>query len=177
MYKKMVTLLLAVGVLCLSGCSCEHFVMREEVVKEATCTENGVAKKICESCGYSYEVAIESGHDLDWSGSVVIKEPTCTEDGKEALECSKCGWIREIPISARHDIKNGRCSACGYKEPLPKLSVGMSMSQVRAKWGEPLDIDSVTDARGSSETWWYKENGNLISVHFGNDGRVQLITS
>ena len=59
-----------------------------QVVKEATCTEDGSKERVC-SCGEKETVSIEkTAHTYgEWQ---TVKEATCTEDGSKERVCS-CG--------------------------------------------------------------------------------------
>lgn len=124
-----VSLLLLAMLICLCGCGHEHS-MVQTVLKDATCTDNGIIKNYCESCDYSYEETVESlGHDYD-DGTVVV-EKTCTTDGKKEYICKRCNDKKDEVIPASHDFKEeivseatclsvGKkvktCSICGYSE-------------------------------------------------------------
>ena len=65
----------------------------------------------------------------------------------------------------------------GYSSEKTKtnLRIGMTKNQVKIAWGDPLDIDKVHSDRGVRETWWYKDNGNTVSVSFDYNGKVESI--
>ena len=60
-----------------------------EIVKEATCSEDGEMKFTCSMCGDTYkEVIAKTGkHEYE---ETVTKEPTCTENGEKTLTCKNC---------------------------------------------------------------------------------------
>lgn len=69
------------------------------VVKEATCTEDGIKQKLCPVCGIAYDTELipALGHSYEW---VISKEATVSEAGEEKLTCTRCGDVsetREIP--------------------------------------------------------------------------------
>ena len=64
----------------------------------STCTTDGVIKKTCTVCGYSYT---ETGSDLAhhrWVENKVVKAATCSENGITATECLVCGVYKEGSI-------------------------------------------------------------------------------
>ena len=70
-----------------------------EVLKEATCTEDGLIVFTCTDCGQTKEQVIKTaGHIVD--GESITKEATCTEDGKRTGHCSVCGETIETIIPA-----------------------------------------------------------------------------
>ncbi len=129
MKKTIIVSLLLTILICFYGCGHEHS-MAQTVLKNATCTDNGVVKNYCESCDYSYEETIESlGHDYD--DGIVVVEKTCTTDGKKEYICKRCNDKKDEVIPASHDFKEeivseatclsvGKkvktCSICGYSE-------------------------------------------------------------
>lgn len=58
---------------------------------------------------------------------------------------------------------------------LPYISIGMTKSEVKIRWGEPIKIEKSITQRGTKETWWYKFNRKRTTVLFEIDGRVWLI--
>ena len=59
-----------------------------EVIKEATCTENGVKQRTCNVDGYVDTASIPAtGHSYTQTEIA----PTCTEDGYVIYECTACG--------------------------------------------------------------------------------------
>ncbi|MBR6669457.1 MAG: hypothetical protein IKL31_01765, partial [Ruminococcus sp.] len=64
-----------------------------KVIREATCTENGMKKRECMICHkVEVEVIPKLGGSHDFSGSfTVTKEPTCIEEGIRSALCKKCG--------------------------------------------------------------------------------------
>lgn len=161
-----------------SGCAKKeciyHDYFESEIVQEATCTTTGIRKSYCSKCNHSKEVTIPIEHDFQQTS--VIKEATCAVDGLGIYQCTKCGTTEERKLYEQHDYYGRTCLNCGYKKPLPELSIGMTQNQVESKWGEPLDIDKFTSDQGTSETWWYKENGNTIMISFDVDGRISYIS-
>ena len=64
------------------------------VVNNANCTENGLEKKVCLSCGADARTRTipATGHDATGTAEVEI-EATCTQKGVERLRCKTCQAI------------------------------------------------------------------------------------
>ncbi len=175
MKKIVIVLVLILGV-CLSGCSeCEWHDYGSSVIREATCTEDGIERIYCHNCDYSYEKTLYAHHE--WEQKSIIKESTCSTHGEGLYICTVCGKEDTLTLAmSDHTFSDRVCMECGYKKTLPELEVGMSKIQVKMNWGEPIQIDKKTSSRGTEETWWYKEDGKSIAVNFDVDGKIWLIT-
>ena len=87
------------------------------VVKEATCTETGIKRKDCVSCG-SYETATinATGHNY----VATVTQPTCTEKGFTTHVCSKCNatyvdtYVNAIGHNYVATVTAPTCTARGY---------------------------------------------------------------
>ena len=97
------------------------------VVKEATCTEDGLKKGTCNNCDGQVEYVITaSGHKYE----TAVTDPTCTEKGYTTHECSVCGdTYKDGYTDAAHDVvtdaavaatctesgltEGSHCDACG----------------------------------------------------------------
>ena len=100
---------------------CYHEDIREIIVTEPTCTENGEKNVICTACGGFLETDVEIpalGHD--WDEGVVNTAATCTADGVMFYTCTRCLETRTeaIPMIG-HDWDEGEiiaptCEAGGY---------------------------------------------------------------
>ncbi len=106
-----------------------------EIVTEATCTTDGLAKRTCTYCNQvETKVLPATAHSYgDW---IVDKEPTCTEEGTRHKVCSSCGDVlaESIPMLG-HDYHRERkeptctedgeildvCSRCGEKKTVGVL--------------------------------------------------------
>ncbi len=72
-----------------------------KVIKEATCTEPGIAYRRCLVCNTLCEVETEPlGHD--WDEGEVVTPATCTEDGVKLCHCKRkdCNASGNLPIKA-----------------------------------------------------------------------------
>ena len=69
------------------------------IVKEATCTEEGLRTQTCANCGdVKKEVLPKADHT--WNEGEVSKQPTCTEDGIKTFTCTVCGDTKTEVITA-----------------------------------------------------------------------------
>ena len=96
------------------------------VLKEATCTENGLKCKICtDDCGeeFDHEVIPATGHteSKKWT---TVKSATCTEQGRENLLCADCGEVLDTRFTDKiaHNkttkyeiIEEATCTESGSK--------------------------------------------------------------
>ena len=109
----------------------------ETVIRDATCTQDGLAKAMCLDCGVeNYEIILPAyGHDYDEH----VEEATCTQDGMIFYKCKRCGDEYEEVIPAPgHDyvakvtkqatceekgVRTYTCSRCNdsYKKDIEAL--------------------------------------------------------
>lgn len=70
-----------------------------EVIKEPTCSEEGIVKYTCKVCGYSYTDSIDR---VDHDYTIVVSETpaTCEEDGVIVRKCTWCDETDEETIEA-----------------------------------------------------------------------------
>ena len=69
------------------------------IVKEATCTEEGLRTQTCANCGdVKKEVLPKVDHT--WNEGEVSKQPTCTEAGIKTFTCTVCGDTKTEVITA-----------------------------------------------------------------------------
>ena len=112
---------------------CEHVFDEEEVLKEATCTEDGRVMKVCSDCGKTKITTVKAtGHDVVEDEAV---DATCTTPGLTAgSHCTACGevlvkqeevagghtygeWIVVQAADTHQDGLNTRtCTVCGFEE-------------------------------------------------------------
>lgn len=94
----------------MTDAACAHRFGEWQVTVAATCTKDGVSRRICSICGAAEEKPVPAtGHKF--SAWTTTKEPTCTESG----------------ISTR------KCSVCGTKETMIVPSLGHSMTATAGK--------------------------------------------
>lgn len=116
-----------------------------EVLKEADCTANGLALKICLDCAQTCsEIVISKGHvwdeGQDWCGVMlytckkcgaektlenehvheyiyvtILQNATCEREGTKRLSCD-CGESIVQPFKGEHVYENGLCIDCGHQE-------------------------------------------------------------
>lgn len=139
----------------------EHSFGNWSVVKEATCTEQGLQKRTCTICGESQTQVINAkGHSYNnWS---VEKAATCTESGIEYRKCISCGYKETRTISAKGHVyvdtviaptatEKGytlhKCSVCGnsykdnYKDPVNQNAPQIVMQNRSVRAGDKITID------------------------------------
>ena len=69
------------------------------IVKEATCTEEGLRTQTCANCGdVKKEVLPKVDHT--WNEGEVSKQPTCTEAGERTFTCTVCQETKTEVITA-----------------------------------------------------------------------------
>lgn len=124
-FKKYALPLFAVILFGFSACSCStahtHSFSASEILREPTCTDEGLEKFTCE-CGYSAEMSIApTGHVKGEKKTVLAA--TCTEDGVYKIDCERCGTVlEEGKISSgghqliQHEAKEATCSSVGWKK-------------------------------------------------------------
>ena len=102
-----------------SRCDASHsHNWKEEVTKEATCTEDGEKVYTCEECGFERTEIIAAGHV--WGEWKTTKEPTCTEAGEQTRYCANCDETetKELPLIAHNkkivNQKEATCAEEGY---------------------------------------------------------------
>ena len=69
------------------------------IVKEATCTEEGLRTQTCANCGDVIEEVLPKA-DHTWNEGEVSKQPTCTENGERTFTCTVCGDTKTEVITA-----------------------------------------------------------------------------
>lgn len=102
--KKMFLLLLSITMLfnslCFVSCkkNCGHSVFLHEIVKNATCIEEGEQKVICKDCGYFYlEEMAKTAHQ--WGEYTITKEATFYETGEKVKACKICNTVMNVEIN------------------------------------------------------------------------------
>ena len=117
----------------MTDAACAHRFGEWQVTVAATCTKDGVSRRICSICGAVEEKSVPAtGHTF--SAWTTTKEPTCTESG----------------ISTR------KCSVCSTEETMIVPSLGHSMTAVAGK------AATCTEA-GHSAYWSCSRCGKFFS--------------
>ena len=124
-----------------------------EVIKEATCAEEGEKSAVCSICGITQEGSVERIPKLEhiWSEDYIIeKEATCVETGLKTFHCINCSITRteEIPATGNHqntelrNVREATCAEEGYtgdiycKDCETKLYTGQKINKTEHKWDE-----------------------------------------
>ena len=83
----------------MTDAACAHRFGEWQVTVAATCTKDGVSRRICSICGAVEEKSVPAtGHKFgEWT---TTKEPTCTETGTEKRTCSVCDKVETRVIAA-----------------------------------------------------------------------------
>ncbi len=83
----------------MTDAACAHRFGEWQVTVAATCTKDGVSRRICSICGAVEEKPVPAtGHNFGaWT---TTKEPTCTETGTEKRTCSVCSKEETRVIAA-----------------------------------------------------------------------------
>lgn len=121
---KLLTLALMLATISMfTGCNCSvtpdkpctHEHTKTDVVKEATCIEDGLEQTICVDCE---EVLEEQKLPIDPENHDWVLESdtaTCTEDGVKTYKCSHCNKTRTEDSTAHHHVDyetSGYCENC-----------------------------------------------------------------
>ena len=113
------------------------------VIKEPSCTENGLKAQQCSICGAIKEESKEeiAAYGHNWNGGVITKEPTETEDGVRTYTCWRCNGTKD--------------------EPIPKLSA-IQINEVYYGWNEynTVCINLSVNKDGSYYTTWVPKDND-----------------
>lgn len=98
----------------MTDAACAHRFGEWKVTVAATCTKDGVSRRICSICGAVEEKSVPAaGHKFgEWT---TTKEPTCTESGISTRKCSVCGTEETIIVpSLGHSMTAtaGKAATC-----------------------------------------------------------------
>lgn len=93
------------------------------IVKEATCTEEGLRTQTCANCGdVKKEILPKADHT--WNEGEISKQPTCTENGERTFTCTVCGTSKtevaeDLPAIGHNwsnwEVKDATCTEDGLK--------------------------------------------------------------
>ena len=113
--KKSFVLVVLWLIVFLSGCECKnHCWGKEEIIKESSCTEDGVSRRYCTECEICEDKIIYSeGHDFEYE--TTKKMSSCTEDGISIHKCTKCGEEKEKTVPAGHSLVDNVCTKCNAR--------------------------------------------------------------
>ena len=93
------------------------------IVKEATCTEEGLRTQTCANCGDVIEEVLPKV-DHTWNEGEVSKQPTCTENGERTFTCTICQETKtevaeDLPATGHNwsdwEVKDATCTEDGLK--------------------------------------------------------------
>ena len=90
--KTAILILTLVLLLSLSSCSQHvHEWTLGTIIREATCTETGLAMQVCAVCGEMHEIETEKRPHVE--GQTTTISPTCTEPGAVNVTCLICWQV------------------------------------------------------------------------------------
>jgi len=77
------------------------------IIKEATCTEEGLKQRTCTVCSTMEEEIIPMT-EHDWENDFTIdQQPTATENGSKSIHCKNCEAVKDVTvINATADSNN-----------------------------------------------------------------------
>ncbi len=77
------------------------------IIREATCTEEGLKQRTCTVCGTMEEETIPMS-EHDWESDFTIdQQPTAIESGSKSIHCKNCDAVKDITvINATADNNN-----------------------------------------------------------------------
>ncbi|MBQ3499469.1 MAG: peptidoglycan DD-metalloendopeptidase family protein [Clostridia bacterium] len=160
------------------------------VTKQPTCTEKGIRKYTCSSCGDTYTEDIAAlGHNHIGS----VTEPTCTEQGFTTYTCSRCdnsyntsftdplnhptsSWYTAInPTASSDGLAEKRCDHCGkvleqfiIPSLVPDYVTGVSLSSEKetVKVGSTFTLKATVtpDTAKNKNVIWSSRNPEIATV-------------
>lgn len=104
-----------------------HIWSEWSVLKNSTCSEDGIKTRVCRCCGFTEQQTILS-ENHKWSDWIVSKKATCLENGSKIHTCMVCGekdtaeiekgdhdWIvtSSTATCGKNGVEKLKCSACG----------------------------------------------------------------
>lgn len=127
----------------------------ETILKEATCTLNGIAMRICKLCGNKEFHSVPASHRYHEEADL-IEEPGCETEGAEYRYCIECNpekqndaeGVEKTVLAARHEM----CDEVDYL-PADCVNPGRFVHICnRCDEVEILDINEDEPALGHQET-------------------------
>lgn len=153
---------------------CEHPDTKKEQA-DATCTEDGYDRTICNICGYVDETKHEAfGHK---ESAKTLREPTCSVKGEKEFTCSTCGNQRKedietIPHTYRDTIiKEATCTAEGSKKQTCSVCNHITAEEATTALGHDYK-QTTTKSAGCESTGTYTYTCNRC-----NDKYTETITA
>ena len=160
------------------------------VTKQPTCTEKGIRKYTCSSCGDTYTEDIAAlGHNHIGS----VTEPTCTEYGFTTYTCTRCdnsyntsftdplnhptsSWYTAVnPTASSDGLAEKRCDHCGkvleqfiIPSLVPDYVTGVSLSSEKetVKVGSAFTLKATVtpDTAKNKNVIWSSRNPEIATV-------------
>lgn len=147
----------------------------ENVVKEATCTENGTASYVCE-CGDTYEEEIPANNH-SWGEYTSNNDATYTADGTKTAKCSSCeatDTVADEGSKLSYTYTDGE--AVKYAQQTVNLRSGPSTDF--DKVGSLSTNDEVKVTGTCKETGWYRiaygDGVAYVSNKYLGDAKVEI---
>ncbi|MFQ7018431.1 MAG: immunoglobulin-like domain-containing protein [Oscillospiraceae bacterium] len=95
----------------MTDAACAHRFGEWKVTVAATCTKDGVSRRICSICGVVEEKPVPAtGHKF--SAWTVTKAATCTESGISTCKCSVCGTEETMIVPHSMTATAGKAATC-----------------------------------------------------------------
>lgn len=168
MIKRMILTLL-IFVLCFGLISCDkehtHTFDEGKIIKDATCTMDGIKEYKCTGCEETKQEVINMlGHTIVVDEAV---EATCEEEGlTEGNHCSVCKevLVKQESIAVKtHSYNNLKCIYCGCGEeivvPEHLLTQGVTedIYVVLREFHQPFEITKYLGNFNNTYVVWYQE--------------------
>ena len=103
--------------------STSHVYGKEEVTKEATCTEEGIKTSKCIICEKTKteEYIDAENHDLQYVSTIV--PAICPNERIEAHECTRCGVAKTVAVKSEHNYISipSRTATCVQEGRITKV--------------------------------------------------------
>ena len=110
-----------------------------EIIKAATCTDDGLKHRTCRRCGKSEDVTIKAlGEEHTWGAWVVTRPATATKAGEKQRVCENCGLVelgRIAPAASQKITK---------KKQVIKLSVKTKTVKFKKLKKKKLTVKPIT---------------------------------
>lgn len=146
------------GVVTIKSYAHKHEFGEWVVVREATCTEDGLRSRVCPGCGTEETETIEKkGHSLsDW---IEVKKASCTENGQRVKKCESCGETIETEVieAAGHvpyteTVDEANCTEQGIKHTYCSICEAfLGEERIPATGHTPGDWVTLTEASCSED--------------------------